>query len=489
MAIFEREEPGSSAGTPGTPPRAVRAAFLAEASRLLASSLDYETTLESVARLAVPHVADWCFIDLVDPSGEVRRVAVVHSDPSKARVAEVIRRHPPRSNTGNAATRTLATGRSILIPDVSEEVLIDSALNPEHLTAMRSAGTRSKITVALRARERTLGVVTFLTAESGRRFTTDDLAMAEELARHAALAVDNAMLFAAERAARERAERAVLRSARVQTLTAALSGALTRAKVADVILEQALPALGASAGAIALRVPETGMLEIIGTLGFDRNALDPRQPVPMEAELPITDAIRGGAPVFLESQEMRRTRYPRVLAGALRIDGAWAALPLLVGTRAIGGMSISFERSRGFDDDDRSFMLTRAGQCAQALERARLFDAERMARAEAVAGEARYRVLADIIPQIVWIMRQDGSLEYMNRRFFEYTGWHDEVDDDVWTSVIHPDHVAPSIARWREVRTTGETFEQEYLLRRSDGAYRWHLGRSVPVRGDDGAIL
>ncbi len=185
-----------------------RAAFLAEASAVLASSLDYETTLRSIARMAVPCFADWCSVDVLEGDGSINRLAVAHADPAKEDVARVIARYPPDPGGRHPRTAVLQTGRSAFIADIDDDVLGRITQDPEQLRIMRSLGYRSAMIVALQARRQTLGAITFATAESGRRYTPADLALAEELARRAGLALDNAHLFVAEQSARTAAEEA-----------------------------------------------------------------------------------------------------------------------------------------------------------------------------------------------------------------------------------------------------------------------------------------
>jgi PAS domain S-box-containing protein len=183
--------------------------FLAEVSTVLASSLDYETTLTAVARMAVPHVADWCVVDMLDPGGTTRRLAVAHVDPAKVELGwELARRYPPALGDPQIAIRVLKTGRSELADEVPDEVLVAAARDPEHLAMLRSQGCTSSISAALAARGRTLGVVTFAMAQSGRRYSKADLPLVEDLARRAALAVDNARLYREAHQAREEAEAA-----------------------------------------------------------------------------------------------------------------------------------------------------------------------------------------------------------------------------------------------------------------------------------------
>jgi signal transduction histidine kinase len=170
-------------------------AFLAGASAALASSLDYETTLTSVARLAVPHVADWCIIDMVEPNGNLRRLAVAHADASKAEVArELARRSPGDPDAPFGPSRVLRTGRAELEAEITDAMLVASARDDKHLAALRRVRVVSSICAPLVARGRTLGAITLAMAESGRRYGTGDLPLAEDLARRAAVAVDNARL-------------------------------------------------------------------------------------------------------------------------------------------------------------------------------------------------------------------------------------------------------------------------------------------------------
>jgi PAS domain S-box-containing protein len=186
----------------------VRGAFLAEASTVLSSSLSYEQTLQTLARLSVPSIADWCSVDVVEEDGSVRRVAVTQADPRKAEIARAAAIYPPDPEGRHPRTRVLQTGRPILIPVVSDEWLARAAGSAEHLRALRALEYRSGMIVPLTARGRTLGALTFATAESGRTYGESDLALAEDLARRAAIALDNARLFEAEARAREQAEAA-----------------------------------------------------------------------------------------------------------------------------------------------------------------------------------------------------------------------------------------------------------------------------------------
>lgn len=180
--------------------------FLAESGATLTSSLDYRATLANVARLAVPTLADWCAIDVLDDDGAVERVAVEHPDPEKAALAyELQERYPPNPEMTRGLRKVLRTNEPDMMAEIPEELLDQVAVDPEHRAIMRELGLRSYMVVPMVARGRRHGAITLVSAESGRRYGETDLRFAEELARRAALAVDNAKLY--EEAQREISER------------------------------------------------------------------------------------------------------------------------------------------------------------------------------------------------------------------------------------------------------------------------------------------
>ncbi len=170
--------------------------FLAEAGTLLASSLDYETTLSALTRLVVPRLADWCALDIQGEDGVIRLLAMAHVEPAKVALAhELRRRYPPDPKDPHGFHQVIRTGRSEVFPDISEEMLVAGIQDPAQLRIARELGLRSSMVVPLTARGRTFGALSLVSAESGRRFTPADVAFAEQLASRAALAVDNARLY------------------------------------------------------------------------------------------------------------------------------------------------------------------------------------------------------------------------------------------------------------------------------------------------------
>ena len=173
-----------------------RRRFLNEASTLLASSLEYGPTLTSVAKLAVPSIADWCAVDIVERGGKVARLAVSHVNPAKVRFAEELEaRYPSDPAAPNGVHSVVRSGKPLLMAEIPESLLTEAAVDDEHLRLILELGLKSAMIVPLRSRGKTLGAITFVAAESNRTFGPNDLSFAQDLASCAALAVDNASLY------------------------------------------------------------------------------------------------------------------------------------------------------------------------------------------------------------------------------------------------------------------------------------------------------
>lgn len=186
--------------------------LLVDAGEALAASLDVEATLAAIARLVVPRLADWCAIHLVRDDETISQIAVAHVDPERVAWARRLQeRYPDDPGSEEGVYKVIRTGVAELVPEITDEMLVMSARDPEHLATLRRVGLTSAIIAPMIARERTLGAITLVTAESRHRYDENDLGLARELARRAALAVDSAHLYDAERTARAVAEEAQVR--------------------------------------------------------------------------------------------------------------------------------------------------------------------------------------------------------------------------------------------------------------------------------------
>ena len=190
----------------------VRREFLAKAGEVLVSSIDYQATLATVARLAVPTLADWCAIELREPgTNRTRQVAVAHVDENKVRFArELGQRYPPDPDAPSGVPNVLRTGQAELYTEIPLELLERGAQDAEHLRIIRDLRLHSAMVVPLRARGQTFGAISFIYADSGRRYSQDDLSFAEDFARRAAMAIENALALKDTEEARVREQ--VLRS-------------------------------------------------------------------------------------------------------------------------------------------------------------------------------------------------------------------------------------------------------------------------------------
>lgn len=184
--------------------------FLSDASVVLATSLEYEETLRSLAHLAVPAIADWCSVHLLADDDAVASPLIVHHvDPEKVALArELIGKYPPDPSASRGAAHVMRTGKAELYAEISDAQLEGAAIDGEHLRLLRALGMISAMTVPISARGRVMGAISFIAAESGRRYGESDLNIAHALAERAAYAVENAQLYAEAQRARAHAEEA-----------------------------------------------------------------------------------------------------------------------------------------------------------------------------------------------------------------------------------------------------------------------------------------
>ena len=180
--------------------------FLAEASEQLSQSLDYDLTLRIVTRLAVPYLADWCTVDLLEPDGRIHRVAAAHHDPAReALLHETLQQFPIHLDEPRGVAIALRTGRTLIQPEVTDEEVRIVARDERHFQILQTLRPRSHLIAPLISHGQRLGALSLLySADSGRRYAETDRVLAEDLARRCAQAVENAQLFRAASEAEER---------------------------------------------------------------------------------------------------------------------------------------------------------------------------------------------------------------------------------------------------------------------------------------------
>ena len=360
--------------------------FLADASTGLTAVLNLETSLQQVVELAVPSFADLCILYLLESDGSLGRIKVAHVDPGKADLVRKLQLdHPPDPQAAVGLGSVLRSQVTEFLPESSATFVAVAEPSLKQDQLMQTIGAKSSITVPLRMHNHSIGAIQFVISESTYRFTQEDRTLAEEVTRCCALAIENARLYVAEQAARARADAIAQQRSQLQAITAALATALTSAQVADVFIAQAVPVIGAAACWVVLLTDDQHMLEVIRTVGYPSQLVDHWQHIPIDTQAPVADAIRTGKAVWIESLDERRARYPTAAAADTTDFGTWVALPLTANGRILGGIGLSFQDFQPVSMEDRGFILSATQQCAQAFERAQLYEGEQQARAAAEA--------------------------------------------------------------------------------------------------------
>jgi PAS domain S-box-containing protein len=281
------------------------------------------------------------------------------------------------------------------VPVFVESLEVMRSVFPAHSGAMQESGAQALCTLPLVSGERVLAGLT-LGFRDPREFTADDRTFVSILAEQAAQALDRARVYEAEQASRRAAERSARRAEALRRMAAALNGAASRDEVARVIVEDGARALEADAASLAAVDAGQAEFETLAVTGWRAEVAARFARFPLEPGRPTGDTVLRREPLFIQSRDEMRARYPGQLetleAGGLH---AFAALPLFSGDRAVAVVSYSFRAPHTLDADERTFLLTVADQAAQALDRARSYEAERAARAEAEgANRAKTEFLA-----------------------------------------------------------------------------------------------
>jgi len=388
--------------------------FLAEASAILATSLEYQTTLENLARLVVPQLADWCCIYVVEADGSFAPVTVTHADPVKEQWAkELIRRYPLNLNSSYGTAQAIYNGKSVLYPEIPDSFLEAITSNLEHLQLLQEMRLKSLIAVPLQARGRTLGAISFITAESERIYTQTDLALAEDLGHRAGLAVDNARLYREANEIGENLRQAIIilgeqqQQLRVlQRITNLLNQRLTDlpsllqvmvGAICDGIPE-------AEFAVIAIHNPQTNELELTATAGLGRERLFLTEFLDPEEGLLKQVFTTGESKLVCQEEEYRSTgakgeedsrgsgnmgsmrlplsaapRYQKPLAARhspLPPSSVYAVAIASAQSGRLGVLAVgNWQNPHAFDPEDRNLLAAVGEQAALAINNARLISA------------------------------------------------------------------------------------------------------------------
>ncbi len=270
--------------------------FLAEASQVLASSLDYQTTLSSLASMAVPKMADWCTVDIIE-NGNLHCLVVAHADPNKIEWARTIQAtYPPSLADQVGSPNVIRTGRPEIYPEISDQMLATAARDEEHLRMLREGGFTSAMLIPLIAEGRTLGVMTFVTAESKRHYGRADFSLAQDLARRAAQALEHSRLYRiAQEANRLKDEFLATVSHELRTPLTAISGyahMLRTGKLTDIETQHALSVIERSVRSQSQLINDILDVSRVSTGKLQLNV---RKIQPAVAISPAIDSLRPAA--------------------------------------------------------------------------------------------------------------------------------------------------------------------------------------------------
>ena len=313
-----------------------RLELLADLGPRLVEAADPPSMLRVVDELAVPGLADRCAVDLEVP-------------PWAAAIVE--------------------DGRTVRIADVAALGAGDPVA-----AAIAALGGRSAVVAPLRARGRALGVIRFVVGAARRGYDEDDRAYLAVFASRVSMLLDHARALAA-------IERHADRTRRLQRVSSRLAGALAAREIAAIVLDEGAEALGAYSAGLWVLSDDRTTLALRGTHNYPEEVLPAIATIPVAASIPIAEAVRDGEPVWLESRDTYAARYPaseaRTRDRSPRGDLAIACLPLRLEARVVGAIALSFTDARRFDASERTFLGLLADACAQALDRARLYDEAR----------------------------------------------------------------------------------------------------------------
>ncbi len=455
---------------------------LADAGTMVLSSLDYQATLARLAQLVVPDLADWCAVDMLGEDGALQRLAVAHPDPEKVELAwRLHERYPPDPDAPHGAPRVLRAGRPKVVPWISESMLDEAGLDEGHREILRKLELRSYMVVPLIARGRALGAITFVSAESGRRYGPEDLELAEELARRVAMAVDNARLY--EEAQREISERELAEKAlreetetleKVNRVGRLLSSELDLEKLVQGVTDEATALTGARFGAFFYNVEvpdsETGAYTLYTISGVPREAFS-KFPMPRATEI-FGPTFRAEGPV--RSDDVRRdprygknAPYRGMPEGHLPV-ASYLAVPVVSRSgEAIGGLFFGHPEPGVFGEREERLAVGLAAQAAIAIDNARLFESVRR-------NEERFGSLVRNASDVVSVLDADGTIRYQSPAVERLLGHSpEEMIGKNSFDFVHPEDAQAVAKAFTEVLKSGEQARVEYRFRHADGSWRY----------------
>ncbi len=387
--------------------------LLADATEILASTLDPERVLRRCAELLVPEFADTVAVFVPDGEGGARLAHHAHADAATYEEVESV--YGRASLVGDSPVlRVLESGEPELFGTVDDDLVRRGACTPRQLEGMRARGTRSLIFVPLAGREHVLGVLILTSSRPERAYTASDQSLAGKLARLAALAAENARLYESERGARQSAER-------MQRLTAALAQVVSPEDAAVTMAHAARAAFDASMVSVSL-VGDDGALELVAQEGY-AEAPDLCRRVSLVESSPVGDAVANGESVFVSRPEELAARYPERRITDEMGQLAWAFVPITSSGGPLGVVSLGFPPPRTFPAHERETLLAMAQQCASTIERVFLFRAEQRAREALAETNQTLQALIEASPAAIVVLDAQSHVHMWNPSAEQLFGW------------------------------------------------------------------
>ncbi len=364
-----------------------RLAFLLAASRSVAASLGEDDALAAFARIAVTAMADLCIIDLREPDGRLRRAAVAHADRDvEARLRQALPRWPPDPEGHHPAAEALRTGETQEAAELAPGLPDSATADPEAARLLRQLGLSSALAVPLTARGHTLGTVLLLSTATGRAFGPDDVDVAEDVARLAALAVDNARLVAGERASRHIAEAARARVALLAEATSLLTETLEPTTALERLAARLVPVLAdwcrVDLFDETVGVRRAAMTHVDAATETALRAVEDGVTIDPGSDAPVARVLRTGDPILLEETPdevlvaSARTREQLDLYRSLGLRSL-LVVPLQARGDVLGTLTMGTAGSgRRFDDNDLALARDLGRRAGLALDNAHLYQRE-----------------------------------------------------------------------------------------------------------------
>lgn len=392
-----------------------RLAFLADASAILAASLDPQQTMSQITDLIVPTLAEWAHVDLLRENSVIERIAIRHIDPQmEARLYEFNRLRPTDINAPIGVGAVIRTGKAEMSNSFPPGTLEKYVDNGRQLEIVRSFVIGSYIIVPLTVRDRTVGALTVASPRENY-FSADDLTLLEEFARRASLSIANAQLYQAEQAARAFADQNLQRVTRLQAATAFLSEALTVDQVSSVIIEHTSFAMNASSSVLARLMDNGQALDVLDSRGYDSDLLTSGTRIILANASPnLSESITMRAPIWFETTTA--TSHPLLPKEVLdATPQMWGMLPLISRQRTLGVLVLSIPPESNPSDDDKAFLITLTQQSAQALERALLYEQAK----DVAALQERQRLARDLHDAVSQVLFSSTSIAEIVPRTWE----------------------------------------------------------------------